>query len=94
MEAELDEKNILPYALGLNDLPGRLAIDLLFVMTYRTGDILRLQRANGSAAWFYQEIAENAAARSGSGPETQEEGVSSVRGDCVPVGVGSCPTRQ
>jgi hypothetical protein len=88
------KKNILPYALGLNDLPGRLAIDFLFVMTYRTGDILRLQRANGSAAWFYQEIAENTAARSGSGPETQEEGVSSVRGDCVPVGVGSCPTRQ
>ncbi len=93
MEAELDEKNILPYALGLNDLPGRLAEDFLLVMTYRTGDILRLQRANGSAVWFYQEIAENAAARSGSGPETQE-GVSSVRGDCVPVGVGSCPTRQ
>jgi hypothetical protein len=41
---------------------------------YRTGDILRLQRANGSAAWFYQEIAEDAAARSGSGPETQEGG--------------------
>jgi antitoxin HicB len=41
---------------------------------YRTGDILRLQRANGSAAWFYQEIAENAAAGSGSGPETQEGG--------------------